>query len=195
LAPASSHSHELSFNATLHDQELTFHSTWGLFSPKAVDEGTRLLANHLEVSADATALDLGCGYGPLGLTISKLAPAGEVHLVDKDFVAVEYAKENAQANHLANTKTYLSNGFSHVPAGVKFDLIVSNLPAKISGELLEIFLTDAHARLMSGGRLYVVTISGLKDYIKRHLTATFGNYHKLAQSKTYAGAVASRNSR
>jgi len=181
---------ELIFDATLHGENLTFHSTWGLFSPKAVDEGTRLLAGHLEASKNAAALDLGCGYGPLGLTIAKLAPQGEVHLVDKDFVAVEYAAQNAQANHLTNTKTYLSNGFSHVPAGLTFNLIVSNLPAKISGELLEIFLADAHAHLKPGGRLYVVTISGLKDYIKRHLLATFGNYDKLAQSKTYTAAAA-----
>lgn len=181
---------ELIFDATLHGENLTFHSTWGLFSPKTVDEGTRLLANHLEVPQNAIALDLGCGYGPLGLTIAKLAPEGRVHLVDKDFVAAEYAAKNAEANHLTNTKTYLSNGFSHVPVEFKFDLIVSNLPAKISGELLEIFLADAHAHLKPGGRLYVVTISGLKDYIKRHFQATFGNYDKLAQSKTYTAAVA-----
>ncbi len=114
-------------------------------------------------------------------------------MVDKDFVAVEYAAKNAELNHLANTKTYLSNGFSHVPVELKFDLIASNLPAKISGELLEIFLSDAHARLKPSGRLYVVTISGLKDYIKRHLTTTFGNYDKLAQSKTYTTACAQKN--
>jgi 16S rRNA (guanine1207-N2)-methyltransferase len=191
-AKSSSPTQDLIFATNLHDQDLTFHSTWGLFSPKAVDEGTRLLANHLKVPPNAVALDLGCGYGPLGLTIAKLAPQGNVHLVDKDFVAVEYAAKNAVANHLSNTQVYLSNGFSHVPAGLTFDLIVSNLPAKISGELLEIFLNDAHSRLKPGGRLYVVTISGLKEYIKRHLASAFGNYDKLAQSKTYTAACSQK---
>lgn len=182
---------DLVFTARLRSQDLTFHSTWGLFSPKAIDEGTSLLLDHLEVRpTDHTILDLGCGYGPLGLTLAKYAPQATVHLVDKDFIAIEYTAKNAAANGLGNTQAYLSNGFAQVPAGTAFDLIVSNIPAKIGGELLSIFLADAYAHLNPGGRLYIVTISGLKDYMKRHLNDTFGNYNKLKQSKTYTAAVA-----
>jgi 16S rRNA G1207 methylase RsmC len=182
---------DLVFTVRLRGQNLTFHSTWGLFSPKAVDEGTSLLLDHLEVRpTDRTILDLGCGYGPLGLTLAKLAPQATVHLVDKDFIAIQYTAKNAAANGLSNTQAYLSNGFAQVPAGTKFDLIVSNVPAKIGGELLTIFLADAYTHLNPGGRLYIVTISGLKDYMKRHLTDTFGNYSKLKQSKTYTAALA-----
>jgi 16S rRNA (guanine1207-N2)-methyltransferase len=181
---------DIIFSAKLAGHDLTFHSTWGLFSPKGIDEGTDLLIKHLQIKPTDTVLDLGCGYGPLGLTIAKLAPQGQVHLVDKDFVAVDYATKNAQLNHLTNTTAYLSNGFDQVPAGLKFDVIVSNIPAKIGGELLSIFLADAHARLNPGGKLYIVTISGLKDYMKRHLIDVFGNYDKLKQSKTYTAALA-----
>lgn len=183
---------DIAFTANLRGHDFTFHSTWGLFSPKAIDEGTGLLIKHLEVPPAATALDLGCGYGPLGLVIARLAPQGHIHLVDKDFVAVDFARQNALANHLPNTTAYLSNGFSHVPPEATFDLIVSNIPAKIGGELLSIFLHDAHVRLNPGGRLYLVTISGLKDYMKRHLSGVFGNYDKLGQSKTYTTAMAVR---
>ena len=137
-------------------------------------------------------VDLGCGYGPIGLTLAKLAPKGEVHLVDKDYLAIEFTLKNAQANHLDNVKAYLSNGLSNVPAGQKFDIIVSNVPAKIGTELLQIFLHDAHEHLNPGGKLYIVTVSGLKEYMKRHLTGVFGNYDKLKQSKTYTAAVAVR---
>jgi len=137
-------------------------------------------------------LDLGSGYGPLGITLAKLAPAGQVHLVDKDFIAVEFSAKNAEVNRLTNVKSYLSNGFSAVPKAQKFDLIVSNVPAKIGTELLTIFLSDAHAHLNPGGRLYIVTVSGLKEYMKRHLTLIFGNYDKLKQSKTYTAAVAQK---
>ena len=183
---------DIIFKTTLRQQDLVFHSTWGLFSPRAIDEGTHLLLDHIEIAPDAQILDLGCGYGPLGLTLAKLAPHGQVHLVDKDFVAVEFARKNAELNHLDNAQAYLSNGFDQVPAGQKFDLIVSNVPAKIGSELLAIFLHDAHARLNPGGRLYIVTISGLKDYMKRHLTDVFGNYDKLKQSKTYTAAMAKK---
>lgn len=181
---------DIIFEATLRGHHFTLHSTWGLFSPKAIDEGTRLLADHLELPRTATVLDLGCGYGPLGLVAAKLAPAGTVHLVDKDFVAVDYARRNLELNHIANGQAYLSNGFDQVPADLTFDAIISNVPAKIGAELLSIFLHDAYARLNPGGQLYVVTISGLKDYMKRHLTDVFGNYDKLKQSKTYTAARA-----
>ena len=180
----------IEFSATLKGNELKFKSTWGLFSPKQVDEGTRLLLDHMEVRPTDVALDLGCGYGPLGLAVAKLTPQGEVHLVDKDFVAVDYSAQNAKLNGLSNVKCYLSNGFDQIPDGQKFDLIVSNLPAKVSGELFDIIFNDAHAHLNPGGRFYVVTIAGLKDYIKRMCNEHFGNYEKLKQSKTYITAVA-----
>ncbi|MBW4061258.1 methyltransferase [Candidatus Saccharibacteria bacterium] len=183
---------DLVFDATLQDQLLNFTSTWGLFSPRGVDEGTYLLANNLDVKPTDDCLDLGCGYGPLGLLLAKLAPQGQTHLVDKDFVAVEYANKNAQLNHLPNARAYLSNGFSNVASDLKFDLIVSNIPAKIGSEQLQIFLEDADAQLKPGGTLVVVTIAGLKDYMKRHLTQRFGNYHKLGQNRTYTAASATK---
>lgn len=185
---------DLTFETHLAGQSLQFRTTWGLFSPKAIDEGTSLLASYLQnVAPTAATLDLGCGYGPLGLTLARLAPAGQHHLVDKDFVAVEYTTRNAALNHLANTHCYLSNGFDQIPPELKFDLIVSNIPAKIGNELLTIWLHDAHDRLKPGGQLAIVTIAGLKDYFKRHLTEVFGNYHKLGQSKTYTAAQATKN--
>jgi 16S rRNA G1207 methylase RsmC len=184
---------DLTFNATIHGQALAFRTTWGLFSPRAIDEGTQLLAEKLDVAPDAKCLDLGCGYGPLGLTLAKLAPRGSVQMVDKDFVAIKYASLNAELNHLPHATAYLSNGFDQVPPDARFNVIISNIPAKIGGELLSIFLNDARAHLLPGGQLYVVTISGLKDYMKRNLKEVFGNYDKLGQSKTYTAAVAVRN--
>jgi 16S rRNA G1207 methylase RsmC len=183
---------DIIIKTTLRKQDLVFHSTWGLFSPKSIDEGTHLLLEYIDVTPDADILDLGCGYGPLGLTLAKLAPRGTVHLVDKDFVAVDFTKKNAQLNHLTNTEAYLSNGFDQVPPAEKFDLVVSNVPAKIGTELLNIFLHDAYSHLRPGGTLYIVTISGLKEYMKRHLTDVFGNYDKLKTSKTYTAAAANK---
>lgn len=181
---------DIIFTAPLRGRSLTFHSTWGLFSPKGIDEGTQLLVDQLEIPENADCLDLGCGYGPLGLTLAHLAPKGTTHLVDKDFIAVEYAAKNAQLNQLSNAQAYLSNGFAQVPADARFDVIISNIPAKIGGELLSIFLHDAYAHLNPGGQLYIVVISGLKDYMKRNLTEVFGNYEKLKQSKTYTASRA-----
>ncbi|MEE9321819.1 MAG: methyltransferase [Granulosicoccus sp.] len=169
---------------------LRFHSTWGLFSPRAIDDGSRLLLDHLTVSSDEVALDIGCGYGPLGLAIAKQASAGQVHLIDKDFVAVDYARANAVRNGIDNVEIYLSNAFSAVPADLPLSLVVSNLPAKVGNELFHITFSDAHARMQPGARIVVVTINGLRSFIKRAFTETFGNYHKLKQGKSYTISMA-----
>jgi len=65
---------DIVFNETLKDIPFVFHTTWGLFSPRNIDEGTLLLLKYLDISANDDCLDLGCGYGPLGLTMAKLAP-------------------------------------------------------------------------------------------------------------------------
>ena len=50
--------------------EFTFHTTWGIFSPRSIDEGSRLLLDHLEVKPTDDCLDVGCGYGVLGMTLA-----------------------------------------------------------------------------------------------------------------------------
>jgi 16S rRNA (guanine1207-N2)-methyltransferase len=184
---------DIIINTKLGGQSLTLATTYGLFSPKAIDEGTELLAKYLEVKPDDDCLDLGCGYGPLGLMLAKVAQNGLTHLVDKDFVAIEYSNKNAAQNGLSNASAFLSNGFDQIDPNQKYDIIVSNIPAKIGDELLTLFLHDAYDHLKPGGKFYIVTISGLKDYMKRRLNEVFGNYDKLKQSKTYTAAVAIKN--
>jgi len=105
---------DLVIDADLPGGSLRLNSTWGLFSPRGIDEGSTLLLEQLDVREDDVALDLGCGYGPIGLSIAKQASAGRVHLVDKDFVAVDYSRDNASRNGIDNAEVYLSNGFSAV---------------------------------------------------------------------------------
>jgi 16S rRNA (guanine1207-N2)-methyltransferase len=180
---------DITFSDTLCGHSLQFHTTWGLFSPKGIDEGSRLLLDHIEVNRDDDTLDLGCGYGPLGLTLAKLAPDGTSTLVDKDFVAVEYSKKNAQLNNINNANIFLSNGFDQV-GNTSFDLIVSNLPAKTGKELYYLYFYDALVRMNPGARFYVVTISGLRKFIAKAFDEVFGNYKKLKQGKTYTVAMA-----
>jgi 16S rRNA G1207 methylase RsmC len=181
---------DIHFSAELAGRSLVFHSTWGLFSPREIDEGTRLLLRHIEVSADNDCLDLGCGYGPIGLTLAALAPRGQTLMVDKDFVAVDYSNRNAERNRIGNAHAHLSNGFDQVDPRLRFDLIASNIPAKVGKEMLSLYLHDARDRLRPGGRLYLVTINGLRQYMKRNLTEVFGNYAKLKQGAHYTVALA-----
>ena len=168
---------------------LQLQTTWGLFSPRAVDEGSRLLLDYLELGEADDCLDLGCGYGVLGLCMARAAPLGHTLLVDKDFVAVEYSRRNARLNGIDNVEILLSNGFDQVQQQ-RFDLIVSNLPAKTGKELYYLYFYDALLRLDDGGRIYVVTINGLRKFIQKAFHQVFGNYRKVKQGRTYTVAMA-----
>ena len=181
---------DIVFGTQLGDETFTFHTTWGIFSPREIDEGTRLLVDRLEIAPGADCLDLGCGYGPIGLFMARRAPQGQTLMVDKDFMAVEYSNANAKHNGITNARAQLSNGFDHIDPALQFDLIASNIPAKVGKEMLSLILHDAKMRLRPGGRLYVVTINGLRQYMKRNLNEVFGNYTKLKQGRSYTVALA-----
>ena len=176
---------DIAFSETLCEQTLKFKSTWGIFSPREIDAGTRLLLNYIKIVQDDDCFDLGCGYGAIGLTMAKLAPNGNTLLVDKDFMAVEYSNKNAALNHIKNAKAQLSNGFQHIDPALKFNVIASNVPAKVGKEMMSLMLHDAYQALKSDGCLYLVTVNGLRQYMKRNLNEIFGNYKKLKQGKAY----------
>ena len=180
---------EITFHTKLRGNDFIFTTTWGLFSPKTIDAGTQLLIERLEIAQGDTCLDLGCGYGAIGVTMAKCSQIGDVYMVDKDFVAIDYARKNVKQNQLQNCHVLLSNGFSHLP-DIQFDVIASNLPANVGKELLQIFFVDAKQHLKQNGRLYVVTISGLREYIKRNFLEVFGNYRKIKQRNTHTVAMA-----
>ena len=183
--------HDLSVTSHLHrERAFTFATTWGLFSPRDIDAGTDLLLRHFHAEPGDDTLDLGCGYGPIACALAADAPGGHVTAVDRDYLAVEYTRRNAALNRLPNVVATLGHGLVTLPPDQKFHNIVSNLPAKVGGELLSVVVHDAYQHLHSGGRLCVVTITGLRQFIKRHLHDVFGNYDKLKQAPAYTVAMA-----
>ena len=176
----------------INGDDYTFRTTWGLFCPKEIDDGTMLLLDYLAVPDGGDGFDLGCGYGVIGAVMARQSKTGHVWLADKDFVAVEYARRNLAENGIPNASVVLSNGFDQLPADARFDVIASNLPAKVGNELYQIMFHDAHERMRPGGRFYVVTINGLREYIKREFKQVFGNYKKVKQGQSYTVAVAEK---
>ena len=168
------------------------HTRWGVFSPRSIDDGTLLLLKYISADEDDLCLDLGCGYGPIGLALARHCHKGQVHMVDKDFVAVELANYNAKINNINNAKAYLSDAFIQVPSEIKFNKIISNIPAKVGREQLSIILYDAFDALESGGTITVVTINGLKDFIKNNFRSVFGNYKKIKQGQKYIVSQATK---
>lgn len=180
---------DIEFTVELRGRHFEFTTTWGLFSPRAVDAGSQLLIRYLQVGAQDDCLDLGCGYGAIGLSMASLAPSGRTLMIDKDFVAVQYAERNAARNGITNTESLLSNGLAQVPHGGS-DVVATNLPAKSGKELYQIMFYDVAQRLRPGGRFYVVSLSGLRRFVARELQAAFGNCEKLKTSGQYTLALA-----
>ena len=174
----------LKIEADLYGEHLTFETSFGVFSPKEIDEGTRLLLKHLKVEESFDCLDLGCGYGPVGLWMARKAPKGRTIMLDKDFVAINHAKENIKINGVKNAEARLSNGLSEL-TDETFDLIVSNIPAKVGNDMLYLFLYDAYHHLKPGGKFVVVTVNGLRHFCKRTFNEVFDNYKKEKQGKAY----------
>ena len=190
LAKSKHWRQDIQFTQEVLGKPFHFTSTWGIFSPEKLDEGSLMLLDYIDFKQDDSSIDLGCGYSVLGMTAARECPNGQHLLIDKDFVAVEYAKLNCQKNHLANAEVMLSNGFYHVDKTRQFSLVMSNLPAKASKEQHYLYLLDAYNAMADGARFYVVTINGLRDFMKRSFTEVFGNSDKIKQGKTYTITMA-----
>ena len=158
------------------DRRIELRSRHGLFSARALDEGTALLLRELAALPPAeAALDLGCGYGAIGLTLAARWPGCAVDLVDTDIRAVEAAAENAARNRLGNAAATLSDGIRDLSDGIgAYDLVAANLPAQAGNDALDQLLLDAHDALRAGGLLAVVAVNGLRRYLQRRLADIFG---------------------
>lgn len=183
---------DIHFKQDVLGRPFEFYTTWGIFSPEKLDDGSLMLLDYIDFKSDDNSIDLGCGYGVLGMTAARECPDGQHLLIDKDFVAVEYARLNCQKNQLTNTHIQLSNGFNQVDNNLTFSLVMSNLPAKVGKEQHYLYLLDAYQRMTVGGRFYVVTINGLRQFMKRAFTEVFGNAEKVKQGKTYTITMATK---
>lgn len=155
-------------------QEFAFDVGHTIFSSFQVDVGTDLLLRTLEATHPRRILDLGCGCGVIGIVLARCFPEAQVIMVDKDLLAVRYAQHNCTVNAVGNTQVLGSVALEQVPPG-PFDLIVSNIPAKIGDEAIESdFVLAPFERLCPGGDFWFVVVSGLN-----RLIPSIGTRHQL----------------
>lgn len=127
----------------------------GIFSRNHIDFGTNVLLNSLNADfSGKRILDLGCGYGIIGIALAKAYPDCFVEMTDVNSRAVELAKENAKANHVTNVKIYESSLYDSVPSG--FDWILSNPPIRAGKEIVWGIAIGSPEHLKNGGTLRMV---------------------------------------
>lgn len=141
-----------------------------LFSSQAVDAGSRMLLRSLMEETDPESiLDVGCGYGPLGLGLKARYPAARVDMIDRDALAVQFASGNAALNRMPDVATYGSVGYDGIDPDRRFALVVCNVPGKAGNPVIEDLLIGAADLLQKGGKVAVVVVSALLDEVSRVL--------------------------
>jgi 16S rRNA (guanine1207-N2)-methyltransferase len=143
------------FEALLRGYRLQLTSDAGVFSRDGVDYGSRVLIEHMEIPTNAQVLDIGCGYGPIGLIAARLAPQGHVTLIDINERAVELAKLNAAANGVQHA-TFAQSDLFEAVNGKQFDVILSNPPIRAGKSVVYRLFEESKAHLKVGGSIWVV---------------------------------------
>ena len=155
----------------------------GVFSREGLDMGTRVLLEALpEVSG--RALDLGCGWGPVGVALGKKYPEAELVLTDVNERAVELARRNLRDNGVRNAQIICGEGFENVQE--TFDLIVLNPPIRAGKAVIYGLFADAAARLRPGGALYIVIRKQQgAESAQKYLKTIYRDVERVARDKGY----------
>lgn len=116
-------------STVLRGKTLRFTSDAYVFSKGDIDHGSRVLIETMDIPDGSAVLDVGCGYGPIGISAAFLTPGGHVTMIDINSRAVELARENAQHNGIRNVTVMESDVLSAVK-GQKYDVILTNPPIR-----------------------------------------------------------------
>ena len=172
--------HEL--NVELLGQRLTFLTDAGVFSKKMIDYGSRVLLSVLDFEAGEQVLDVGCGYGPLGLTLAK-AQGVTATMVDINQRALDLAQKNAERNQVS-AHIFQSNVYEKV-SGI-FDHIISNPPIRAGKQVVHEVISGSYEHLTEGGDLtLVIQKKQGAPSAKLKMEAVFGNCEIVKKDKGY----------
>jgi 16S rRNA (guanine1207-N2)-methyltransferase len=170
-APGSEY-RQKEITVTINDREVTLITAGGVFSPDHIDQGTAVLLDHLdEAPAGGDILDLGCGWGPIALSLASHSPKSTVWAVDVNQRSLELTAANAKRMGLSNIKCVTPD---QVPTDLKFSGIWSNPPIRIGKDALHELLLNWLPRLQKDAEAYLVVQKNLgADSLHRWLESEF----------------------
>ena len=156
---------------TVQGVDLVLNTNEEVFSPTAVDKGTRAMLSFVEFKEDDKVLDLGCGCGVVGILAAKQIGADKIVMCDVSENAVQLAKLNAAANGVEGVTIRLSDGLKEI-SETGFTLILSNPPYHTDFAVAKGFIEDGFKKLAIGGKMVMVTKR--LDWYRNKLSSVFG---------------------
>ena len=156
-----------------------------MFSKNTIDFGSRLLiTTAMHDLPDGRMLDVGCGYGPIGIVLASLKPTQRMDMVDINDRALALAKENVQKNKLANVDVFFSDMYQHITE--EYAMILTNPPVRAGKHTVHAIIEQAKQHLIVNGSLWVVlqVKQGAKS-AQGKMQDVFGNVEVKAKDKGY----------
>lgn len=155
-------------------QDVTVETSGGVFSADRLDPGTRVLLDHVPAPPPTGAfLDLGCGWGPIALSLGISSPAAAVYAVDVNERAITLTRDNAARAGLTNVVAGTPAAIHAALAGRQLRLIWSNPPIRIGKDALHALLTEWLPLLDDDGEAYLVVSKNLgADSLQRWIGAS-----------------------
>ena len=163
-------------------QEIILETGDYYFSPKGIDKGTLFMLSKVQITEEDKVLDLGCGYGVVGIFVGKVIGEKNVVMSDISEEALALTNANLVRNGLTGVKVIKSNGLKDIPEK-DFTLILSNPPYHADFSVAKAFIEDGYKRLAFGGKLIMVTKRLI--WYRNKLTAVFGGVKVYEQDGYY----------
>ena len=159
---------------TIKGKRLMFQTSDTMFSPRYIDPGTLAMLSQVDFSKEELVLDLGCGYGVVGILAAKFIRPSKVYMVDIDKEAIRLSRENARLNCVEGVQIIQSDGFKNLEA-TGFSLILCNPPYTVDFAVPKRFIKKGFNRLRIGGHCFMVTKRRL--WYKNKFISIFGGVH------------------
>lgn len=161
-----------------------------------MDFGSRLLIETFKLNEDVEGkiLDVGCGYGPMGISIAASYPTKTVDMFDVNNRAIELSKENASSNGINNVNIFESDLFKKVDSRPQYAAILTNPPIRAGKKIVHEIFEEGYHHLVEGGSLWVVIQKkqGAPSAMDK-LEQLFGNVEVVEKKKGYFILVSKKN--
>lgn len=189
----ASNSEPVTWKEHLREKTFIFTSDHGVFSKGKVDFGSRTLIEYFEEpEVEGPIVDVGCGYGPIGLSLAHRYPSRHVYMIDVNQRALELARKNAADNHITNVTVRESDLLDGV-SEQKFAAIVSNPPVRAGKNIVHRLFEDSFHALLTGGELWIVLQKKQgAPSAKKKLEEIFGHADIRKRNKGYYIIVAKK---